>query len=322
MQIPNYTELSNFSTRKNGQKVEMDLTIAMVLNRLSEPVNTINSIYNYLSNTDDRIEVIIISIDREGYNYDSILKKFPVMRVLLPESLIGVKDIFGLVAQESLGDAILFIDDDFNIQSIDLNIMNDYFAQSTFGVVVPLIRDIEGSIVPNIVKVGLENGFLNTISMDIKGTAITSIFPKYFCFIINRNLLIEWKDDFCEYKDNSFVLLELGYTVWKKGFFVVQAPSFHVEFSGYTKDDIYFDVYNTDYLLFNLININEKKFQKAQKRKIRQILAKLMLTFRFKKTKNILKTIKQASEHNRNIGVYPIDDTTVVSVVNKDYNIE
>lgn len=314
MKLPIYTELSNFSTRKNGQKIKCDLSIALIINHLSDPVETINSLYNFVTQTDTLNEIIILNTDKEGYQYEKLMSTFPALRVLIPQDHISLSEAIHLVIEESLSQNILFINDKFKMKALNLEIMQMYFSETYYGAVIPQIVNQDGQTVPNIIKGHIKKGFLETVSLDIKGTSISTLYPKYFCFIMNKNLFNQRQIELYSYEQEKFSLLEIGYRIWQEGFFIFQVSSFKVQLTTETSEDINYKPDDPDYVTFNLLNLSEKPSKKALFLKMLQ----LFFTLHFKQ----LGVLWQASRRIQKIAnknyVPPIGDRQIFESLNKD----
>jgi hypothetical protein len=315
MKVPVYTELSNFAIRKNGKKLHTEISIVMLLNRLSKPIEVINSIYNFAVESEHKIEVIIINIDKEGYNYEKLLKNFPVLRVLLPKESISIKDAIALALGETLSDNVMFINEHFKLKSLDMDLIKRYFQDPHFGAVIPVITDENKENVPNIVKASIDSGFISSITVDIKGTSIASLYPKYFCFIVNRSLFISRDIELSDYGNEDYCLLEIGYRIWKEGYFIIQAPSFKAQYMSIPKGDIRYSPLDNDYMRFNYENITDENIVRGRKRKIMKLAMKFIITFRFKKAAKLIGFIKPVKSKSE----LPVDDATVITTINKDY---
>ncbi len=319
MTIPVYTELSNFSVRKAGNKIQTDLSVGLIIHRDSDPVESINSLYSYISHSSSKIELIIVNMDREGYKYEKLMDTFPALRILLPQEEIDYSQAIELILGESLSEQVLFMDEAVRLQSLDLALLKSYFTQSSFGALVPRVTSNEGEAVPNVVKGSLKLGLLDTISVLMKGSAITSLYPKFACFILSRDTLSKSNIQLNPYSDRRFTLLELGYRLWKQGLMIFQGEKFKVQLVGTPQEDIRQDLENSDYLLFNYANIHDKKVVKARGARMRQKGLVYLLTLRWNKLAGLLRAIR---EYNRNINRNsqdPLDDETVFRTVNKDY---
>lgn len=314
MKLPIYTELSNFSTRKNGQKIKCDLSIALIINHLSDPVETINSLYNFVTQTDTLNEIIILNTDKEGYQYEKLMSTFPALRVLIPQDHISLSEAIHLVIEESLSQNILFINDKFKMKALNLEIMQMYFSETYYGAVIPQIVNQDGQTVPNIIKGHIKKDFLETVSLDIKGTSISTLYPKYFCFIMNKNLFNQRQIELYSYEQEKFSLLEIGYRIWQEGFFIFQVSSFKVQLTTETSEDINYKPDDPDYVTFNLLNLSEKPSKKALFLKMLQ----LFFTLHFKQ----LGVLWQASRRIQKIAnknyVPPIGDRQIFESLNKD----
>ncbi len=318
MKLPVYTELSNFSTRVNGKKISMDISIVLIVHSFSDPVQTINSIYQLLSTTKSKAEFILVNLEKEGYKYDRLLSTFPVMRVILAGDRITIKDAIAISISESLSKNILFIDDDFIIKSMNLEVLNMYLSESGFGMLIPLISDEKNEVVPNVVKGNVKNGFINTISTDIIGTAISSLYPKYFCFILNRDAVISRDIELSDYKDPVYTILELGYKLWKEGYIITQARGFKAVYLKSPAGDISKDIDNPDYLLFNLSNITHKDLIKGRVLKLIGIIFRSLFRLKIKNIGIINNIMKKTKEIRRNNISKPVEDFTIFSIINRD----
>ena len=173
-------ELYNAAGRKKAEDRSFDCAYHQQKFR---SVETINSIYSFITGVSYKSEIIIVNIDKEGYKYDRLLSNFPALRILLPQEKIPLKDAFFLAAQESLSKYILFIDESFKIRSIDMELLETYLQEQNFGIILPVITDAKDDTIPNIMKGSVSEGFLTTISVDMKGIALSSLYSKYLCFI-------------------------------------------------------------------------------------------------------------------------------------------
>ncbi len=315
MKLPIYTELSNFTTRKNGQKVKADLSIALIINRLSDPVETINSVYNFMTQTEVITEMIILNTDKEGYNYDKLLSNFPVLRILLPQNPITLSEAFHLIIEESLSQHVMFISDDFKMKALNLDVMKMYLSETHYGAVIPQIVDKDGNIVPNIIKGNIQNGFLTTFSLNIKGTSISTLFPKYFCFILNRNMFVQRQIQLHSYEQERFILLETGYRIWQEGFFIFQVSSFKVQLTGESSEDIINNPDDFDYLLFNLLNLSDLSSKRGQ---FFFRILKLFFSLKFKRLGIFLKAHRVANKLKDKNYTPPVSDQTIFKSLNKD----
>lgn len=319
MTIPVYTELSNFSVRKAGSKVQTELTMALIIGRDSDPVDTINSLYSYIKANTARIELIIVNTDREGYKYEKLMDSFPALRILLPQENITYAEALELVLNESLSEQVLFLDQEVRLQSLDLTLLKSYFTQSSFGALVPRVYDAEGEALPNLVKGSLRQGWLDTISVLLKGSAVTSLYPGQACFITRKDLFREPGISLHTYQDRRFTLLELGYRLWKQGYMIFQGEKFKVQLSRPALPDIRMDLDDTDYLLFNYVNITDRTAVLYRKRALRRKAALLFLTLRWKRLGQLMQTLSEYRSRQREAGPDPIDDNTVFRTINKDY---
>lgn len=319
MKLPVYTELSNFNTRKGGTKIRTDLSVALIVGQTSDPVDTINSIYEYLSKTKNRVELLLINVDREGYQYDRLLQTIPTMRALIPQEKITVGQAIFLAAQESLSKDVLFIDESLTLTSIDPDLLSAYLTQSDYGAILPVVTDELDEPVPNIVKANLAGGFIDTVAVDIRGAAIASLYPKYFCFVLNRDMLLSRDIELNDYDSKQYLLLELGYKIWRNGFLIFQAPSFKTKLHAVPSLDIAFDIENGDYVRFVYSNLQDKACSRARSRKIRGVLLKNFVTFRFKKAKRLAESLARAQEAASKAPEYPLDNAAVFATINKDF---
>lgn len=318
MKLPVYTELSNFTTRLNGKKVPLDLSIVLVINSLSDPVNSINAVYNLISKMKQKSEVILINTDKDGYKYDKLMSTFPAMRVLLPRDRISLAEAIQLGSSESLADNILFIDEFSVIKAMNLEVLDMYLSESCFGMLVPLITDDKNEVIPNIVKGNARNGFINTISTDIIGTAVSSIYPKYFCFIMNREAFIGRNIDLNRYNNPVFTLLELGYRIWKEGFIITQSRNFKVHYTGRPVEDVVENQTDRDYLLFNFMNLTGKDITRGRGRKILAAVFGSLVRFRFESLSALISMLVHSRRDRQNILAKPVEDFTIFSIINKD----
>ncbi len=318
MNLPVYTELSNFSTRVNGKKITTDISVVLIINSGSDPVDIINSVFQTLSKTRYKGEFILINMDKAGYQYDKLLSAFPVMRVLLPKNKINLKDAIALAVAESLSNNILFVDENCIIRALSLEVLEMYLSETSFGILIPLLINEKEEVIPNVIKGDISDGFINTISMDIVGTAVTSIYPKYFCFILNRDAYLSRNIEISDYDNPQYTLLELGYKFWKEGFIITQARNFKIQYYGEPVKDISEDYSERDYFLFNLSNIIGREAAKGRGKIILWTLFKLILSLRLKKFAVLINILKNNGKFRENIVSKPVEDFTIISIINKD----
>lgn len=318
--LPAYTEISNFNTRMDGKKLETDLSIVLIIDRFSEPVETINSIYNFANQSKHKIEVIIINIDKEGYKYDRLLSAFPALRILLPQEKLPICQAFNLGAQESLSRNILFVTQDFKIRSLDMDILQTYFSQTAFGILIPDLLDEYDDSIPNLVNGDVSRGFLETISIDRKGTALPVLYPKYLCFIINRDMFISRQITIRDYNKLDFVLLELGLRVWREGFLILKVANFRMRFNGLSANDIQFDLEDSEYIRFNYVNFNRKYQTRGRWKRIFGVIVKWLFTLRIGKISKLLKDISLAKMEPGESFSYPMDDSSIFKTIKREWD--
>ncbi len=318
MELPAYTELSNFSIRRNGAKSTADITVSLFLSGFSDPVDTINSIYKFVAGTNDRCEFLLINNDKESYKYDKLLDSFPMMRVILPRVRISASEALEIAVKESLSGNVLILDGDFTLNSFDLNVIRMYLSESSFGILLPLIVDGNDKIVPGIVKGGMSGGFISTISTDIVGTAVSSLYSKYFCFIINRDAFISRNIELNRYDDIRFTLLELGYKLWKEGYIITQVRNFKVRYTGESVPDVFQDFRSKDYLEFNFLNISDRALLKGRPLKILILMIGSILLIRWRSAAFLANLIMKSRKIILDILSKPVEDSAIFSIINKD----
>lgn len=318
MKLPVYTELSNYATRIGGKKISADISLVLIISSLSDPVNSINSIYQFVSHSKHKCEFIMINTDKEGYKYDKLLATFPLMRVILPQEKIKLKEAIYIAIAESLSNNILFMNEYFIIKSLDLDLLKMYLSESSFGSFIPLITNEKEEIIPGIIKGNTHDGFINTISTDIVGTAISSIYSKYFCFLLNKEACVSRDITLNDYEDIRYTLLEFGYKLWKEGYIITQIRNFKVIYSGTVINDIAPDFNNNDFLLFNFSNITDKNLIKGRRLKALLLIFNAIFLFKWKNIPflfNLIKNSKKIIQENLS---KPIEDSAIFSIINKD----
>ena len=313
MALPVYSEISNFSIGDFSKKLGFSLSVVFLTDNLSSSIEPLNSIYKFTSTAKFNCELIIINLDKITYNYDVIFSTFPFVRILFPNEKTNLTSLFKLGIGESHSKNILFLDQNFTIVNFNLDILNIYLSETSFGIITPLTLNEKEEIIPNIIKTDVKNGFLTTFSMDIKGTAISSLYPKYFCFIINKNAFLS-NLDLYDYKDEKYFLLELGYKIWKMGFIITQARNFKVIYSGKEYPDFIIND-ELEYLIFNLRNITFKKLKKGRKRVLIKFILKRLFLLDLKYISTIYKTIKEIKKKKNEA---PIEDSAILTIINND----
>jgi hypothetical protein len=129
--------------------------------------------------------MILVNIDREGYQYDKLLQAIPMLRVLLPQEKIGIREAIWLAAKESLSKNILFIDEQLTLTSNrpGFNQRLPHFTSRTTARSSRRSPTNSTNQCRIFVKASVSGGFLETIAIDIKGAAYEFALPEeYFCF--------------------------------------------------------------------------------------------------------------------------------------------
>ncbi len=310
MALPIYSEISNFSFKKNEVKrINVSLSCIFITDNLSSSIDSLNSLYSIISTNKQNIELIIINLDKITYNYDTIFSTFPFVRILFIKDKISIKEIFYLGIEEAIAKNILFLKQDYEILGLDLDIINIYLSEINFGIISPLIFNENEEIVPNIIKIEYKNGLLTTWSTDIVGTGISSLYPKYFCFIINKNAILSDLDIY-NYENEDYFLLELGYRLWNSGFTTTQARNFKVFYNQNKPDiDLSFDL---EYLIFNLRNIKTHSLTVGRWTFILRAMLKNLFKLDFNSISKLTKSKKERKKY------FPIEDLEILSIINKD----
>lgn len=318
MRLPVYTELSNFSVRKGGKKITADLTVVLFIGRLSDPVDAINSVYGFLSRVPLKCEFIIITADREGYKFDRLLTAFPILRVLLPQGSFTLAETINLAVNEALAPDILFLDEKSSLDHFESEIVEMYLKEANYGMVIPLLQNAQGETVPNIVKGGAAEGFIRTITRDIIGTAVSSLYPKYFCFILNRDAFQLRGIELSEYADSRYTLLELGYRLWKAGFVIVQVRDFRAVYKGIESADIEEDISSPDYLAFNFSNVTDEKLRRVRRKRALSAIMKNIFSFRFQSIGSLWAILRDALGRRKDSGQFVVEDQAIFAILNRD----
>lgn len=313
MSIPVYSEVTNIESARKSTLPPFALSIVFITEDISSSLESLNSIFNFLKSTRQPCELIIINLDKATYQYETIFSIFPFVRILFPQEKISKRSLILLGLNEAKSKNVLFITEKFVIKNLNLNILNLYLDETSFGIIIPLIYDTDGKIIPGIVKAEIKNGLIHTRSFDILGTTIPSLYPKYFCFIINRSIFLT-EIDLYNYTDENFLLMELGYIVWKKGFIITQARNFKVIYSGMEIGDIPENYLDVSYLIFNIRNINSKKLKEGRTFRIFYIIIKALFTGNFE----FLKRFFEEKKFAKNKCVYPIEDSAIFTIINKE----
>lgn len=313
MEFPVYSEISNYSKVDFPKKNYFSLSILFITDNLSSSIETLNSVYNCISTSKTPYELIIINLDKISYNYDTIFSTFPFVRILFPQDNANLVHLFKLGINEAHSKNILLLNREFTIVNFNLDILNIYLSESSFGIIIPLIFNEKEDIIPGITKMEIKKGLLKTFSMDIKGTAISSLYPKYPCFIINKNAFLS-NPDLSNYNDEKYFLLELGYRIWKSGFIITQARNFKVNYYGKEYEDIDTNE-ELDYIIFNIRNINFKKLVKGRWLILFRIILRKLISFDINYISKLILTLK---EMKKNRHYAPIEDSAILTIINKD----
>jgi hypothetical protein len=318
MELPVYTELSNFSVRKGGKKAVADLSVVLIADRHFDPVEAINSVFQFVSKSRLRTEFMLISSDREGLKFDRLMATFPAMRVLFPERELKPGEAIALGTVESIAPNVLFMDSQIRIVGMDDEILELYLKEVNYGMVIPLVCGKEDTVLPDVVQGSVEHGFLRTSSRDIVGTAVPSLSAKYFCFILNRDVFVSREIRLTEYGKTSYLLLELGYKLWKEGCRVVQARNFKVHYVGEPLPDIDENLKDADYLSFHFNNLVSRPFTVQRAPRLLRLILASLFTFQWKRIGTLAKYLsvqRKKAEQDRS---KPVDDAAIFAIVNRD----
>ncbi len=311
MALPIYSEVSNFSLKKNEiKKLDFLLSCVFITDNLSSSIESLNSIYSFINESKHNVELIIINLDKITYNYEKLFSTFPFVRILFIKGKVKIKDLFLLGIEEARSKNVLFLNQDFEIINLDFELINPYISELSFGIVIPLIFNEEEEIIPNTVKMNYNKGLLTTNSIDIIETTIYSLYAKYFCFIVNKNIFIE-NMELYDYENEDYFLLELGYKIWKNGFTITQARNFKVVYKGNEKEDIQLSN-ELEYIIFNLRNISNHINTKGRFFYLLLTMIKKFLLLDFNYISSIKKAKKRKKEH------YPVEDFEIMSIINKE----
>lgn len=318
MNIPAHTELSNFDIRSGGRKAELDLSVVLLVERNSDPVDAINAAYQALSKADFSSEFILLNMSQEGFQYDTLLQLFPQMRVLLPREKVGPAEAIMLAASEALSRNILLLDEHAVIETINLEVLRMYLSENNFGILLPLITDAKGEIVPNCVKAYFRKGMIDTVSMDIVGSAITSLYPKYFGFMLNRDALKDHEIELNDYSEAKYTLLELGYRLWKAGFVIIQTRPFRIIRKTGAEADITPEDFGLDYAYFCAANLTEPKIARGRSSSFFFRALGAFFSFRLPLCRRLFQLIGKGGAFRKKTNTQPVEDSAIFTIINKD----
>lgn len=318
MELPVYTELSNFSVRKGGKKASADISVVLISERGTDPVDAINSVYQFVTKTKLRAEFVLLSSDRENYKFDRLLATFPAMRVLMPERELRIEESIRLGAVESVARNVFFIDGNCRAISADDEILEMYLRDDNYGIVLPLLLNRNDAVLPNVVKGAVHHGFIQSASLDIAGTAVPSLSPKYFCFMMNRDVFLSREIRLNRYEDPSFLMLELGYRFWKEGCPVVQVRNLKVHYDGPERQDITENPDDADYLAFHYSNILSSELVKQRRSALIGLALKSLVTLRWKKLGLLTGYLMAGRRKYEKEYARPVEDTAIFEMINRD----
>lgn len=313
--IPIYTEVSN--RERAFLRMPKQLSLVLYLKPLANPVAILNSLYQLLQGRED-IELILIAEEKDAYQYENLMDRFPVLRVIFPENTLSFPQVIRIGCQESFSQNVMFLDDRVSLETLPMEIFSLYFEDPQYGVMVPHCFSEKGEVIPSQVKPVLRNGFLETVSWDKPQNAIPVLYPVHFCFIVNKEMFLSRELGIIEYDNSLYTLAEFGWRVWKNGFWVIQVRQWKVILDTVSQTEMAFSEKDGEYLLFHYRNITHRSAVRKQNTVLFSLLIRSLLTLKWGITGKIWGYLTSRKRIRQELGVFPIEDLAIFSIINNE----
>lgn len=313
--IPVYTEVSN--RERTFLRIPKQLSIVLYLKPFAHPVSTLNSLYQLIQKRED-IELILIAEEKDAYQYENLMDRFPVMRIIFPEGALSFSQVLRIGCEESFSRNVMFLDDSISLDTLPMEIFSLYFEDPQYGVIVPHCFSIKEEVIPSQVKPSLENGFLVTTGWDKPQNAVPVMYPVCFCFVVNREMFISRELGLMEYDNFLYTLAEFGWRIWKNSFWIIQVRQWRVVLESIPPVEISFSEKDEEYIFFHYRNTTDKAMVHKQNVVIVGLLFRSLFTFKWKLIGKLWSYLTERKKIRQELGVFPLEDLVIFSIINNE----
>jgi len=313
--IPVYTEVSN--RERAFLRLGKQLSIVLYLRPLANPVATLNSLYRHLQDRED-IELILIAEEKDAYQYDTLMQRFPVLRVIFPEYALSFPQLLRIGCTEAFSRNVMFLDDHVLVEQLPMEIFSLYFEDPRYGVLVPHCFSIKEEVIPSQIKPAVKNGFLVTTALDKPQNASPVMYPPTLCFILNKEMFLSRELGVQEYEHTLYTLAEFGWRIWKSGFWVIQVRQWRVILEEVATSEMDFSDEDDEYVLFHYRNITHKSLVGKQNALLFSWWVRSLTTFRWKRAAALWSFLVGRKRIRQELGVFPLEDLAIFSIINNE----
>jgi hypothetical protein len=297
--------------------VNRELSIVLYLKPLANPVTTLNSLYKVLQ-SNLNCELILIAEEKDAYQYDTLMEKFPVLRVILPERKLTFAEVLEIGCRESFSNHVMFLDDTVLLENLPTEIFSLYYDDPQYGIMIPQLFNEKNEGLPSQIKCILLHGFIQTVGRDKPQTAAPGLYPPHFCFILNKTMFLERDFHLYDYENFLYTLAEIGWRVWKSDFWVIQVRQWRVVRLVDTPVEMEFSPDDEEYLLFHARNIVQPALVRKQNAYLFSLLIQKILTLHFKHVRSIWQTLFHRKKFRSELEGFPLEDMAIFSIINKE----
>ncbi|MCX7881752.1 MAG: hypothetical protein N2314_00820 [Brevinematales bacterium] len=313
--IPVYTEVSN--RERTFLRLPKRLSIVLHLKVFANPVSTLNSLYQLLQQRED-VELVLIAEEKDAYQYENLMERFPVLRVIFPETPLAFPQVLRLACQESFSQNVMFLDDRVVLETLPMEIFSLYFEDPQYGVIVPHCFSVKREVIPSQVKPTLRNGFLATVSWDKPQNAIPVMYPVYFCCIVNKEMFLSREFSLKEYENSLYTLAEFGWRVWKQGFWVIQVRQWRVVLDVFPVTEMTFSEKDEEYFLFHYRNVTHKSLVFRQNTVLFSLFLRCLFTLKWRMVGKLWRYLAGRKRIRQELAAFPIEDLAIFSIINNE----
>ncbi|URA09641.1 hypothetical protein [Thermospira aquatica] len=313
--IPVYSEISNRD--RDFLKIPKEISVVLYLRPLAHPVDTLNSLYALLRGHDDR-ELILIAEEKDAYQYDSLMERFPVLRVIFPEESLSFSQVVRIGCEESFSRMVVFLDDLVRMETLPGEIFSLYFDEPQCGMIVPQWVSEQGENIASQLKLQEKNGFFSTFLEDRIQNALSVFSPLSFCFAIDKEKFLSGSFEIWEYDNPLYTYAELGWRMWKQGLRVIHVRQWKTFFEIERKGEMAFSDEDEEYLLFHVRNISDRKLVKKQQRLLFSLFLRDFLSFRWKQAQKFWYFFQSRKKFSEEMASFPLEDLEILSIINNE----
>ncbi len=313
--VPVYSEISN--RERDFVRMPKEVSLVLYLRPLAHPVDTLNTLYALLRGHEDR-ELILIAEEKDAYQYDSLMERFPVLRVIFPEAPLSLSEVLRIGCEESFSRMVVFLDDLVQMETLPTEIFSIYFDEPQCGMIVPQWVSEQGENLPSQVKPREKNGFISTFLEDRIQNALPVLYPLSFCFAVDREKFLSTVCELREYDNPLYTYAELGWRVWKQGWRVIQVRQWKTHSDYALPGEMVFSDEDEEYLLFHVRNISERLLVKKQHRLIFSLFLRDFLALRWKRAQKFWQLLHSRKKFSDELASFPLEDLEILSIINNE----